>query len=131
MEGSERLTGWTAFAGVVMIVIGFLDGLYGLAALLNDTVITGAGGGQGVIIWDFTTWGWVHLIIGAILILTALGLFAAASWARVLAIIICVIGAIAQIGLITAFPLWSILLIVLYVLVIWNLTVYGLTTSDA
>ena len=38
---------------------------------------------------------------------------------------------IAQIGLITAFPLWSILLIVLYVLVIWNLTVYGLTTSDA
>jgi len=52
----ERLTGWTAFAGVVMLVIGILDAIYGLAALLNDTVVT-VGGGSGVLIWDFTTWG--------------------------------------------------------------------------
>jgi hypothetical protein len=125
----ERLTGWTAFAGVVMLVIGILDAIYGLAALLNDTVVT-VGGGSGVLIWDFTTWGWIHLIIGVILILTAFGLFSAAGWARVVAIIVCVLGAVAQVGMITAFPLWSFLLILLYILVIYNLTARGMTTTS-
>jgi hypothetical protein len=127
----ERLTGWAAFAGVVMLVIGMLDVVYGLAALLNDNVITTAGGGEGgVIIWDFTTWGWVHLIIGVILILTAFGLFSAAGWARVVAIIICVVGAVAQVGLITVFPIWSFLMVLLYIAVIYNLTAKGLTTTN-
>ena len=125
----ERLTGWAAFAGVVMLVIGILDAIYGLAALLNDNVITTGGGGSGVIIWDFTTWGWVHLILGVILILTAFGLFSAANWARVTAIIICVIGAVAQVGMITVFPIWSFLMILLFILVIYNLTAKGLTTT--
>ena len=126
----ERLTGWAAFAGVVMLVIGILDAIYGLAALLNDTVITGAGGGSGVIIWDFTTWGWIHLIVGVILILTAFGLFSAAGWARVVAIVVCVIGAVVQVGMITAFPIWSFLMVLLYIAVIYNLTAKGLTTTS-
>lgn len=126
----ERLTGWAAFAGVVMLVIGILDAIYGLAALLNDQVITSAGSGSGVIIWNFTTWGWIHLIVGVILILTAFGLFSAAGWARVVAIIVCIIGAVAQVGLITVFPLWSFLLILLYIAVIYNLTARGLTTTS-
>ena len=126
----ERLTGWAAFAGVVMLVIGILDAIYGLAALLNDNVITTAGGGSGVIIWDFTTWGWIHLIVGVILILTAFGLFSAAGWARVVAIVVCVIGAVVQVGMITAFPIWSFLMILLYIAVIYNLTARGLTTTS-
>jgi hypothetical protein len=82
-----------------------------------------------VLIWDFTTWGWIHLIIGVILILTAFGLFSAAGWARVVAIIVCVLGAVAQVGMITAFPLWSFLLILLYIAVIYNLTAKGMTTT--
>ena len=126
----ERLTGWTAFAGVAMLVIGILDVIYGLAALLNDTVITAGGGGSGVLIWDFTTWGWIHLVIGVILVLTAFGLFSAAGWARVVAIVVCVIGAVVQVGLITAFPLWSFLMILLYIAVIYNLTAKGMTTTN-
>ena len=126
----ERLTGWAAFAGVVMLVIGILDAIYGLAALLNDQVITSAGDGSGVIIWNFTAWGWIHLIVGVVLILTAFGLFSAAGWARVVAIIVCIFGAVAQVGMITAFPLWSFLLILLYIAVIYNLTARGLTTTS-
>lgn len=125
----ERLTGWTAFAGVVMLVIGILDAIYGLAALLNDQVITEAGNGSGVIIWNFTAWGWIHLIVGIVLVLTAFGLFSAAGWARVVAIIICVIGAVVQVGMITVFPLWSLILILLYIAVIYNLTTKGMTTT--
>jgi cell division protein FtsL len=126
----ERLTGWAAFAGAALLVIGLLDVVYGLAALLNDNVITSAGNGQGVIIWDFTTWGWIHLILGVILILTAFGLFSAAGWARVVAIILCIFGAVAQVGLITAFPIWSFLMILLFIAVIYNLTAKGLTTTN-
>ncbi len=112
--------GWAVFAGVILLIVGSLNFMFGLAGILNDEVLTV--GGQGVIIWDFETWGWIHLVVGAIMVLVSLGLFATQEWAAVLAIIFAAISAIAQIGLITAFPLWSILIIILDVLVIYNLT---------
>ncbi len=112
--------GWAVFAAVILLIVGSLNFMFGMAGILNDQVVTV--GGQGVIIWDFETWGWIHLVVGAIMVLVSLGLFATREWAAVLAIIFAAISAIAQIGLITAFPLWSILIIVLDVLVIYNLT---------
>jgi hypothetical protein len=64
-------SGWAMFASVVLVIAGSLDAFWGLGAILNDEVVTV--GGRGVIVWDFTAWGWIHLILGAILILTALG----------------------------------------------------------
>ncbi len=113
-------TGWAVFAGVILLMVGFLNFFYGLAGILNDDVVTV--GGRGVIVWDFTAWGWIHLILGVIMTLTAVGLFVASSWARWAAVFFATVNAIAQIGLITAFPLWSILVIALDVLVIYNLT---------
>jgi hypothetical protein len=113
-------TGWAVFAGVILLMVGFLNFFYGLAGILNDDVVTV--GGRGVIVWDFTAWGWIHLILGVIMTLTACGLFVAANWARWTAVFFATVNAIAQIGLITAFPLWSILVIALDVLVIYNLT---------
>lgn len=118
---SREASGWAIFAGIVLFIVGSLDVIYGLAAILNDDVI--ANTPNGVLIADFTTWGWITLLIGAFLILAALGLFAAQTWARWVAVILATIGAIAQVGLITVFPLWSILIITLQVLVIYNLTV--------
>ncbi len=114
-------TGWAVFAGVILLMVGFLNFFYGLAGILNDDVVT-VGGSGGVIVWDFTAWGWIHLILGVIMTLTACGLFVAASWSRWTAVFFATVNAIAQIGLITAFPLWSILVIALDVLVIYNLT---------
>jgi hypothetical protein len=117
---AEGPTGWVIFAGVVLFVAGFLNFFYGLAGILNDEVVTVQG--RGVIIWDFTAWGWIHLIIGAIMVLTGAGLLAAQGWARGMGVIFASLNAIAQIGLITAFPLWSITLIALDVIVIYQLT---------
>jgi hypothetical protein len=113
-------TGWAVFAGVILLMVGFLNFFYGLAGILNDDVVTV--GGRGVIVWNFTAWGWIHLILGAIMAVTAAGLFAASNWARWAAVFFATVNAIAQIGLITAFPLWSILVIALDVLVIYHLT---------
>jgi hypothetical protein len=109
-----------AFAGVVLFIAGWLNFFYGLGGILNDEVVTVQG--RGVVIWDFTAWGWIHLILGVIMILVAAGLFTGATWGRVGGVVFATLNAIAQIGLITAFPLFSILIIVLDVLVIWHLT---------
>ena len=55
--GGERST-WIAFAGVMMVILGSLDAIWGLAAILNDEVVVV--GGHGALIFDITTWGWVR-----------------------------------------------------------------------
>ena len=85
MQASDRVserqpTGWTYFAGCVLFIVGSLDALWGLAAILNDDIVIV--GGHGAILADLTTWGWVHLILGSIMALTGLGLFAGSSGAR-------------------------------------------------
>jgi hypothetical protein len=67
-------SGWVIFAGVALLIVGPLDALYGLAAILNNQIVIV--GGNGVIVADITTWGWVHLILGSLVALAGLGLFA-------------------------------------------------------
>jgi hypothetical protein len=125
MEGSrarsgEQLSGWAAFAGVMLVIIGSLDALWGLAAILNDDIVIV--GGQGAILADITVWGWVHLILGSIIALTGFGLLTGSGAARSLAVFFVAINAIAQIVWFPAAPLWSFLLIVLDVTIIYQLT---------
>lgn len=118
---SERQpTGWTVFAGALMLIVGSLDALWGLAAILNDDVVLV--GGEGVILADTTTWGWVHLILGAIVACTGLGLFAGTEWARFAAIFFVTINAVTQIVWFPAAPLWAFLMVILDVAIIYQLT---------
>ncbi len=113
-------TGWAVFAGALLFIVGSLDALWGLAGILNDEIVFV--GGQGVIIADVTTWGWIHLILGSIVAGTGLGLFAGADWARWTAIFFVMINAIAQIVWFPAAPLWAFLIIILDVTIIYQLT---------
>jgi hypothetical protein len=118
---SERQpTGWTVFAGCLLFIIGSLDALWGLAAILNDDIVIV--GGNGAIIADITTWGWVHFILGSVIALTGLGLFAGSSWARWAAVFFVTVNSIAQIVWFPAAPLWSFLIIILNVTIIYQLT---------
>jgi uncharacterized membrane protein len=119
-QETRQPTGWTLFAGVVMLIVGSLDALYGLAAILNNEVVIV--GGQGVIVADITTWGWIHLILGSAVAATGLGLFAGANAARMAAVFFVTINAIAQIVWFPAAPLWAFLMIILDVTIIYQLT---------
>jgi hypothetical protein len=124
MEGrrieERQPTGWTYFAGVILFIVGSLDALWGLAAITNNDIVVV--GGHGVIIADITTWGWVHLIFGSIMALTGLGLFAGSSSARLVAIVVVAINAISQVVWFPSAPLWSFLMILLDVTIIYQLT---------
>jgi hypothetical protein len=113
-------TGWTYFAGCILFIVGSLDALWGLAAILNDDIVIV--GGHGAILADITLWGWVHLILGSIMALTGLGLFAGSSGARWAAVFFVMVNAIAQIVWFPAAPLWAFLIILLDVTIIYQLT---------
>ena len=114
-------TAWAAFAGILLFVGGFFSAMWGLAAILNDKVLTS--GGQGVLIADFTTWGWVHLLVGILMGLTAGGLFTGQSWARWTAVFFATVDAMLQVVALSATPLWSLMVIALDVVIIYQLTV--------
>ncbi len=78
--GRAAPTGWAAFVGIMLVIVGTFNAIWGLTALFNDEALTV--GEQGLIVWDFTAWGWIHLIIGIVMILAGLGLFRGAGWAR-------------------------------------------------
>jgi hypothetical protein len=115
-------TGWAVFAGVVLLMLGFLNFFWGLGGILEDENLIV--GGNGAIIVDLTAWGWATLIVGMLQVLVGLGLLTAQEWARWAGIFIAALAAIGQIGIVTAFPIWSFIVILLAVLVIYNLTVH-------
>ena len=120
--GSTRQSdsGWAAFAGVVMLMVGSLDALWGLAGVLNDEIVLV--GGEGAIIADITTWGWVHLVLGSLVALTGAGLLAGSSAARWFGVVIVAVNAVAQLVWFPAAPLWTFLIVILDVMIIYQLT---------
>lgn len=118
--GAGARSGWAAFAGIVLLMVGAFNVIFGLTAIFEDETLTAVGGR--VIVWDLTTWGWIHLVFGLVQVLAGLGLFAAREWARWAAIVFAMLNAIGQVAFITVFPLWTILVITLDLIVIYQLT---------
>ena len=118
--GGQRST-WIAFAGVMMVILGCLDVIWGLAAIVNDEVVVV--GGHGALIFDLTTWGWIQLILGLVIGFTGLGLLTGNAAARVVAIMLLAINAVLQVVWFPAAPLWAFLMIILDVVIIYQLTV--------
>jgi hypothetical protein len=116
-----EFSGWIAFAGVMMVILGSLDAFWGLAGIVNDEIVVV--GGRGALIFDITTWGWVHLILGSLVALTGLGLLSGNAVARVAGIFLVAVNAIAQIVWFPAAPLWAFLMIIIDTVIIYQLTV--------
>ena len=116
-------SGWVTFAGIMMIVAGFFQIIAGLVAIFKSDlyVVTQSH----LLAFDFTQWGWIHLIVGTVLILSAASLYAGRLWGRIVAITLATLSAIANFGFICAYPFWSIMIIVLDVLVIYGVAMYG------
>ncbi len=116
--------GWIVFAATLAFVVGVFDIIQGLIALLHKSYYLVAANGL-VVNVNYTAWGWVQIAVGAVLVGTAIGLFAGQTWARVTGIVIAVVSAIVNFGFIAAYPLWSISVIAIDVLVIYALSAHG------
>ncbi|HEX6666391.1 MAG TPA: hypothetical protein VF081_07340 [Solirubrobacterales bacterium] len=119
---------WIAFAGVMMVILGCLGVIWGLAAVLNDDVVVV--GGHGALVLDLTTWGWIQMLLGVVVGLTGLGLITGNSAARVFGIFLLAINATLQVVWFPAAPLWAFLMIILDVVIIYQLTVNWYPKAD-
>lgn len=113
-------SGWTVFAGSLLLLVGFFNIIWGLVALFNRRVISVSG--PGLITWDLRVWGWAYLITGLVMAATSYGLFTLQTWARWLAIVFVGLNTIVQVVYFTAYPLWSLLVILLDVVIIYQLS---------
>jgi hypothetical protein len=118
---SSSATSWVIFAAAVMLTIGAIDIIQGLAALLKDETFAVTDSGL-LVTTDFTRWGWSLIIWGIVLILAAAALFSGKGWGRWFAIVAIIINGIGQIAWFPAYPLWSLLAIGLEIAVLYALT---------
>jgi hypothetical protein len=119
-QPARGLAGFVAFAGIMLALIGFFDILQGLTALFNDEYFVVRQGE--LLLFDFTTWGVITLIWGALLVAAGLGLLSGRGGARIFAIVVVFINMILQIAFLSAYPIWSAIIIALDVFVLYALT---------
>jgi hypothetical protein len=116
-------TGWITFAGVMLIIGGSLGLIFGLVAAVNDNWVVFTNRGQ--VSLDLSTWGWVHIIVGAIVVLAGFGVFTGNILARIVGVAVAVVSLIANFLWLPVYPVWAIIIITIDVLVIWALTAHG------
>jgi hypothetical protein len=120
---SSAWTGWIGFAAIMMVMIGMITSFEGIVAIARDEyfVVTG----KQVLVFDLTTWGWIMLFWGAILFIAGLALAAKSGWARWFTIVVVVLNLLAQLGFLgnTQYPLWTLTIVALEIVVLYALTV--------
>ena len=125
-SAAERTTGWVGwgmFAAVMMIIGGTLNAFYGLVAAVNDDWVVWSN--RGSMYFDLTTWGWVHMVLGVIVIIAGFGVLSGNVLARAVGVLIAAISLATNFLFIPAYPFWALTVIVIDALVIWALTVHG------
>jgi hypothetical protein len=121
--------GWTTFAAFMMIMIGGFHIVAGLVAIVNDEFY--AVTKEYVFQFDATSWGWIHLILGIVVLLAGFALFTGAVWARTVGVIMALISAFVGFAWLPWYPIWAIVIIAIAVSVIWALTAHGRDMTEA
>jgi hypothetical protein len=118
----DRGYGWVVFAGVLLLMLGTLNFIEGIAAIGNAHFFAA---NQNYIIGSLNTWGWVVLCVGVIQWLVGLGVFIKNQLSRWVGVGVLAINAIVQLLMIPAYPFWSLSIFALDILAIYGLVAYG------
>ena len=127
-----EISGWAiggiTFAATMLIVIGIFQALEGLAAIINDDFFVL--GQNYAFDLDTSAWGWIHLLLGIVLVVVGFYLYAGAAWAGIVALVLAVLSAVTNFFFIPYYPFWALLVIALNIWVIWALTRPGAVRSS-
>jgi hypothetical protein len=131
-QGTERFGyresggwyGWIAFGGLMMVLLGAYHAIAGLVALFQEDFFLV--GQRGLVVdVSYTAWGWAHLILGLIVLFAGVALLGGAMWARIVAVVVTLISAVVNLGFLSAYPIWSTIMIALDVIVIYAVVAHG------
>ena len=118
VEGS----GWVLFSGIMILTVAVLNIIWGIAAIGNSSFFVND---TRYILSGLNTWGWVILIIGAVQLAAAFSIWAGGTFGRWFGIAAACANAIAAMLSLPAYPIWSVAILALDLLVIYGLAVYG------
>ena len=120
-NGVFKTSGWVYFASVMMFLAGLLHAVEGLVALFKENffVVTP----NALIAFNYTTWGWINIVLAIVLLTAAASVLAGGLWGRAVGVIAAVLSIVASMAFLSEYPIWSILVIVVDVLVIHALVV--------
>jgi hypothetical protein len=121
--------GWVMFAGVVMVIVGVFQAIAGLAGIIEDEFYVL--GREYVFEFDATAWGWIHLVIGLVVLLAGFGVFSGNVLARTVGVIMAGLSMLAAFMWLPWYPVWAIVIIAIDIAVIWALTVHGRALANA
>ena len=122
MDESVKGGGWLFFAGIMIFIAGVLNAIWGIAAIdearffVEDTRF---------IIEDLQTWGWIILIVGVLQLVAAFSIWAGGEFGRFIGIASATLSAIGALLSMPGFPLWSLCIFGLDLLIIYGLGTYG------
>lgn len=111
--------GFTVTAAVLMMVSGLWSFLEGLSAIIKGQFF--------VVLPNYlfnvsvTSWGWIHLILGALVFVAGAALFMDKTWARIVGVVLACLSAVANFLYIPYQPVWSVVVIALDVFIVWAL----------
>ncbi len=118
----EKGAGWIAFAGIMLSIIGILNIIYGIAAIGDSSFFVH---NTKYILSNLNTWGWVTLIIGVIQVIAAFSIWSGGEFGRWIGILVAGVSMIGALLALPAYPLWSLAVFAVDVLIIYGLAAYG------
>ncbi|GII31075.1 DUF7144 family membrane protein [Planotetraspora mira] len=114
-------SGWLDFASVLTLLVGVYNVIEGLTALIRPEYFLVTT--EKILVFNFTAWGWIMLLLGLVQIAVGLGIAVGRPWARMAGIALAFLIAIVHLAFLSAYPVWSIVSIAMCVLVIYGLIV--------
>ena len=118
----EQGYGWVIFAGVLLLMLGTLNFIEGLAAVNNSKFFVH---NTQYIAGSLNTWGWIVLCIGVVEWAVGVGVFVKNQFSRWVGVLVLSANAIVQLVMMPAYPFWSLTVFTLDVLAIYGLVAYG------
>jgi hypothetical protein len=118
-ERSGAALGVTLTAAILMMISGGWNILEGIAALVHSEFVA--------VVRNYaysmsaTSWGWFHLILGAVVLAAGIGLFTDKMWARIVGVGVVAISMIVNFLYIPYLPVWSIMVIAIDMAILWAL----------
>jgi hypothetical protein len=116
-------TGLIVFAAVMMMMAGSFQALAGLVAIFEDEFYVTTP--DYLLQLDATGWGWIHLLLGLVVLGAGFAVLSGQTWGRVVGIILAAVSAFANFAFIPYYPFWSMTIIALDIFVIWALASHG------
>ena len=121
-RGEGRGYGMVFFAAILLLVVGFFNMIYGIAAIANSHVFVA---NAHYVVGNLRAWGWITLIISVLQLAAAAGILAGNQLARWFAVAVLALNAIDMMFFVPAYPFWALTIIAVDVVALYGLCSYG------